>query len=444
MKKCTIFGLTTTDKLYSENEVRLESVSMKTRHILHVDLDAFYASVERRENPDLKGKPVIVGADPKGGKGRGVIAACSYEARAFGLHSAMPIGRAYALCPHGIYLPVRMGYYAEVSAQIRKIFRDYTDLVEPISIDEAFLDVTASRSLFGEARQIAIAIKDRIRRKQELTASVGIAVNKFIAKIASDLEKPDGLVEVAAGQGLDFLAPLPISRLWGVGRKTEPRLRALGVKTIGDLRAVPLGTLKANFGVIGEQLYELSFGRDDRKVTPESEPKSIGNETTYSEDEADPNVLRKTLLELSEAVGSRLRADEFCGKTVTLKFRYEDFSTHTRSHTLAESTDVEGEIYETAAALLEDFLPLDERRVRLLGVSVSNLERATAPSQLLLFAGRPKETARRSAPSNEARRKAAEAVDRLRGKFGRQSVTLGTLVEKPQEDEDRMPLDEDR
>ncbi len=417
---------------------------MKTRHILHVDLDAFYASVERRENPDLRGKPVIVGADPKGGKGRGVIAACSYEAREFGLHSAMPIGRAYALCPHGTYLPVRMGYYAEVSAQIRKIFRDYTDLVEPISIDEAFLDVTASRSLFGEARQIAIAIKDQIRRKQELTASVGVAANKFIAKIASDLEKPDGLVEVAAGQELDFLAPLPISRLWGVGRKTEPRLRALGVKTIGDLRAVPPGTLKANFGVIGEHLYELSFGRDDREVTPESKPKSIGSETTYSEDEANPNVLRKTLLGLSEEVGSRLRADEFRGKTVTLKFRYEDFSTHTRSHTLAESTDVEGEIYETAVMLLEDFLPLDGRMVRLLGVSVSNLESETAPSQLSLFAGRPKETTRRSAPSSEARRKAAEAVDRLRGKFGRQSVTLGTLVEKPREDEDRMPLDEDR
>lgn len=401
------------------------------RQILHVDLDAFYASVECRDTPTLKGKPVIVGADPKGGKGRGVIAACSYEAREFGLRSAMPIGRAYKLCPHGVYLPVRIEYYAEVSARIREIFRDYTDLVEPISIDEAFLDITASHTLFGEARHIATVIKDRIREEQGLTASVGIATNKFIAKIASDLKKPDGLVEVVCGGELGFLAPLPISRLWGVGRKTEPKLRALGVKTIGDLRALPLETLKSNFGALGEHLYLLSLGRDDREVVPTHKPKSIGNETTFSDDEANPEVLRKTLLALSQEVGSRLRADKFCGKTVTLKFRYDDFSTHTRSCTLAGSTDVEGEIYDIATVLLEGFLPLKGRRVRLLGVSVSSLESSSVPSQLPLFSRGPGRGTREKTPSVETRRKAAVAVDLLQDKYGQETVTLGTLVEKP-------------
>ncbi len=405
---------------------------METRQILHVDLDAFYASVEQRDNPELRGQPVIVGADPKEGRGRGVVAACSYEARTYGLHSAMPIGRAYRQCPQGVYLPVRMGRYAEVSSEIRDIFAGYTDRVEAISIDEAFLDVTGSLRLFGKARQIALALKDRIREEQRLTVSVGIAANKFIAKIASDLDKPDGLVEVRPGEELDFLAPLPISRLWGVGRKTEPRLRALGVKTIGDLREVPLRTMKAKFGVLGEHLHELAHGRDDREVVPESDPKSIGNETTYAEDISDSRVLRKTLLALAEEVGSRLRADGFRGRTVTLKFRYEDFTTHTRSHTLNEVTDIDAEIFETACVLLEDFLPLSGRKVRLLGVSVSNLEDASAPAQLSLFqrvsAGRR--------PSPERRRRAAEAVDRLRERYGWDAVTLGSLVEESQENRD--------
>ncbi|MFQ5915678.1 MAG: DNA polymerase IV [Nitrospinota bacterium] len=407
---------------------------MGTRCILHVDLDAFYASVEQRDNPDLRGKPVIVGADPKGGKGRGVVAACSYEARKYGLHSAMPIGRAYGRCPQGSYLPVRMGRYAEVSGEIQKVFFDYTDLVEAISIDEAFLDVTASRRLLGDARQIALSIKDRIRKEQQLTASVGVAANKFIAKIASDLDKPDGLVEVPPGEELDFLAPLPISRLWGVGRKTEPKLRTLGVRTIGGLRDVPLETLKAKFGLLGEHLHDLAFGRDDREVLPESDPKSIGNETTFSQDVSDVAVLRKTLLALSEEVGSRLRAEGFRGRTVTLKFRYEDFTTHTRSHTLRGVTDLDAEVFETACTLLEDFLPLSGRQVRLLGVSVSNLGAASAPAQLSLFQRAP--TQRSQRPSPETRRKAADAVDRLRKKFGWRAVTLGSLLEEDADEED--------
>jgi nucleotidyltransferase/DNA polymerase involved in DNA repair len=320
-----------------------------------------------------------------------------------------------------------MERYVEVSQEIRKIFSDYTDLVEPISIDEAFLDVTASQSLFGEARQIAVVLKDRVRQEQHLTASVGIAPNKFIAKIASDLDKPDGLVEVKPGEELDFLAPLPISRLWGVGRKTEPKLRALGVKTIGDLRQFPLETMRAKFGALGEHIHELSFGRDNREVIPESEPKSIGNETTYSKDVSDPDVLRKTLLALSEEVGARLRAEGVRGRTVTLKFRYEDFTTHTRSHTLNENTDLEAEIFETACALLEDFLPLAGREVRLLGVSLSNLEKPSAPAQLSLFSKGSTQTTRE--PSTETRRRAAEAVDRLRERYGWDAVTLGSLVE---------------
>src|SRR5437867_921306 len=243
------------------------------RSILHVDMDAFYASVEQLDHPEYKGKPVIVGADPKGGRGRGVVAACSYEARRFGVRSALPISRAWKLCPDGVYVRPRMQRYVEVSAQVMEVFRRYTDLVEPLSIDEAFLDITGSARLFGPPEQIAVEVKKEIHRTTGLTASVGLAPNKFLAKIASDLRKPDGLVVVPDKDIEHFLRDLPISRLWGVGPKTEQRLREMGFQTIGQLTAAPRDSLIRSLGSLGEHLFQLARGNDGRPVVPNWEPK---------------------------------------------------------------------------------------------------------------------------------------------------------------------------
>src|SRR6185436_3827868 len=269
------------------------------RIILHVDMDAFYASIEQRDQPTLQGRPVIVGADPKGGRGRGVVAACSYEARKFGVRSALPISQAWKLCPQGAYVPVRMDRYVEVSRQVMEVLHRFTNLVEPLSIDEAFLDVSGSTALFGSPEQIARAIKKQIREATALCASVGVAPNKFVAKIASDLKKPDGLVIVKQEDVEDFLRDLPISRLWGVGPKTEQRLHELGIQTIGDLRAKPQGA----------HLHELAYGRDNRPVVPDWEARSVSNETTFEEDTADRKLLLRTLRSLSESVGRRLRVE---------------------------------------------------------------------------------------------------------------------------------------
>src|SRR5262245_6255222 len=254
------------------------------RAILHIDMDAFYASIEQLDHPAYKGRPVIVGADPKGGKGRGVVAACSYEARKFGVRSALPISRAWKLCPQGVYMRPRMSRYVEVSHQVMDIFRRFTDLVEPLSIDEAFLDVTGSSALYGSAEKIARQIKSSIRDSTHLTASVGVAPNKFLAKVASDLRKPDGLVIVREDGIADFLRDLPISRLWGVGPKTEQRLKPMGLHTIGQMAAIPRDELIRRLGSLGEHLYQLSHGLDDRPVISNWEPKSISNETTFEED----------------------------------------------------------------------------------------------------------------------------------------------------------------
>ena len=254
------------------------------RTIIHVDMDAFYASVEQRDRPDLRGRPVIVGADPRG---RGVVSAASYEARAFGVHSAMPIGRAARLCPTGVFLPVDMAKYAQVSRQIMAILAEFTPLLEPLSIDEAFLDVTASRGLLGDGERIARAIKQRIRDTVGLTASVGVASNKFVAKVASELRKPDGLVVVPPGEEAAFLAPLPVSRLWGVGRVTASDLDAMGILTIGQLATVPVDHLRARFGGSGADLRALALGLDDRPVEPFAPPKSMGAEETFEQDHRD-------------------------------------------------------------------------------------------------------------------------------------------------------------
>jgi DNA polymerase-4 len=278
-----------------------------SRTIVHVDMDAFYASIEQRDRPETRGRPVIVGADPRG---RGVVSAASYEARRFGVHSAMPIGRAFRLCPEGVFLPVDMDKYADVSREIMAVLAGFTPLIEPLSIDEAFLDVTASRALHGDGAVIAREIKAQIRAHVSLQASVGVASNKFVAKVASDLRKPDGLVVVAPGGEALFLAPLPVSRLWGVGRVTGAELEAMGIRTIGQLALTPAADLGAHFGKHGPDLLALAHGLDDRAVEPDARPKSMGAEETFERDTRDVELLRATLRGQSERVARELAVAE--------------------------------------------------------------------------------------------------------------------------------------
>jgi len=313
---------------------------MSERKIVHVDMDAFYAAIEQLDNPKLRGLPVIVGGDPAS---RGVVSTASYEARRFGVHSAMPAAQARRLCPQGIFLRPRFPRYHEVSRQIRRIFYSYTPLVEPLSLDEAFLDLTDTEWLFGPAEEVAREIKRRVREETGLTCSVGVAPNKFLAKLASDLEKPDGFVIVRAGEELPFLENLPVSCLFGVGEKTARRLQDLGLSTIGQLREVPLEKLVHEFGSFGRTLYNLARGIDPSPVVPEREVRSLGQERTFAEDISDGEVLKRALFELSEEVGRRLRAAGLKGRTVQVKVRFADFTTTTRSATLPRPTDSGGE-----------------------------------------------------------------------------------------------------
>jgi nucleotidyltransferase/DNA polymerase involved in DNA repair len=389
-------------------------------------MDAFYTSVEERDHPEYRGKPVIVGADPRGGKGRGVVAAASYEARRFGVRSAMPISRAFRACPQGIYLRGNMENYAEVSHRIMDILESYTDLVEPLSIDEAFLDVSAI-CLPERGKDLASEIKEEIWKKEELRASIGVAPNKFLAKIASDLEKPDGLVVVLPGRELEFLRDLPIERLWGVGPKTaEPLLRG-GFRRISDLwglspsdpRMAAMG-LSGLMGKQGEHLLKLARGVDDRTVVPHREPKSIGHETTFAEDIDDPEQARTTLLSLSDAVAVRLRKHELEGKTVTLKFRDGSFATETRARTLAHPVADGASIFEAAMGLLHR-IRWKGRKIRLLGVSVSGLSKAGEAGQLTLFDDRPEKVVK-----NE---KLGRARDALEARFGKGAVSRAVILE---------------
>jgi nucleotidyltransferase/DNA polymerase involved in DNA repair len=355
------------------------------RFILHVDMDAFYASIEQRDDPSLQGRPVIVGADPRHGQGRGVVAACSYEARKFGVRSALPIGRAWKLCPDGVFVRPRMQRYIEVSHEIMEILQRFTNLVEPLSIDEAFLDITGSRTLFGAPMQIARAIKKEIRETTGLTASAGVGPNKFIAKIASDLKKPDGLVVVESGEVENFLRDLPISRLWGVGPKTEDRLLEIGLRTIGDVREREPEALAQLLGNnLGAHLRSLALGQDDRPVIPNWEPKSVSNETTFEEDTRDRELLVATIRKLAENVGRRLRRDNYRARKVTLKIRFEPFETHTRQLSVKKPIDSDEEITRHALSLFNQF-SLD-RRVRLIGVGTGEIVRpGEGPTQLGLF-----------------------------------------------------------
>jgi DNA polymerase-4 len=377
--------------------------------ILHVDMDAFYASVEERERPELVGKPLIVGGTPQG---RGVVAAANYSVRKFGVHSAMPTSKALKLCPQAIVLPPRMGLYAQVSEQIREIMLRYSPLVEPLSLDEAFIDVTGSELLFGPAAGIGRRIKNEIRESVRLVASVGVAPNKFLAKIASDIEKPDGFVVVDPQNVQDFLDPLPVGRLWGVGRVTGDAMEQLGIRTIAQVRATSLDILKEHFGASGEHLWQLAHGIDDRRVVPDREAKSVSHETTFAEDIDDPDVLRAWLVELAEQVACRLRRHSLRGRTVQLKIRFADFRTITRSKTVAQPTNITDEIGRTAVELLENCAAARGQQIRLVGVGVAGFE-ATG------FEGPQK--VQQSLFADEERDKQSQldqATDRIRERFG--------------------------
>ena len=383
-------------------------------------MDAFFAAVEIRANHELAGRPVVVGADPRAGKGRGVVSACNYEAREYGIHSAMPISEAYRRCPHASFLPVRGHVYTAVSAEIMAIFERYTELVEKLSIDEAFLDVTASVRLFGDGPSIARKIMLDVRREQDLTVSVGVAPNKFLAKLASDLDKPDGLVVVKPGQEKSFLHPLPVSRLWGVGGVTEKRLLDLGLRTIGQVADTPPRRLERHFGPAhARHLHRLANGIDDRPVEPDHERKQIGRETTFDSDVDDRELVRTTLLALTEEVAARLRKKGIAGKTVTLKLRLAPFHTLTRRRTVDRSLSTTEAIYPIALQLFEDADPGD-RSIRLVGVSVSSL-RESRDRQLGLFEDQEK----RGDPD-----RVASVIDDLTARFGKGILRRAKLLRR--------------
>ena len=380
------------------------------RAITHVDMDAFYAAIEQRDRPELRGLPVIVGASPTG---RGVVSAASYEARRFGVRSAMPIGRAARLCPHAAFLPVDMRKYQRVSVQVMGILVDFSPLVEPVSVDEAFVDLSGTESLFGSPLAAVRLIKARILAETGLTASAGLAANKFVAKVASELEKPDGLVVVAAGDEARFLGALPIERLWGVGRVMAKALGDLGFTTIGQLQRAPRAVLARRFGRHGEALHDLAFGRDDRSVEPYGVPKSIGAEETFGVDCTNPEQLKTTLRAHAERVAAELREGGFSAGRVTLKLRLAPFETHTRSVT-EESTQDGLELYRRALALLER--DRVTRPVRLIGLSASRLG-PSGQGQLDLLD-----------PAALRRERLACVVDRLTARFGAGTVIPAALL----------------
>ncbi|HEY7590137.1 MAG TPA: DNA polymerase IV [Candidatus Limnocylindrales bacterium] len=383
---------------------------MPGRTILHVDLDAFFAAVEQRDRPQLRGRPVIVGGG--GPNDRGVVSAASYEARRFGVHSAMPLRQAGRLCPDGVFLPVDGRKYQSVSREVMAILRRFTPLVEPISIDEAFLDVTGSRKLFGDGEAIAQQVKQAVRGEVGLTISVGVATTKLVAKIASDLRKPDGLVVVPPGDEAAFLAPLPISRLWGVGQKTAVALRDYGITTIGGLAALDPDVLVRRFGKHGGSLAARAQGLDADPVAEGADAKSIGHEHTFDVDTSDRDTIERTLLAMAEGVAGRLRSSGVKAGTISVKIRDSTFHTITRQRTLPVPTDLTEPIWTAALELARP--EVRGIRVRLLGVTASNLG---SPDQLGLFEG-----------DDARRRRAVEAADGLRRRYGERVVTRARLI----------------
>jgi len=379
-------------------------------------MDAFYPAVEVLDNPELEGKPVIVG----GSRARGVVSSASYEARKFGVHSAQPIATAERLCPVGIFLPGRMSRYKEVSSQIFGIFCRFTPLVEPLSIDEAFLDVTGSTRLFGQPVDIAKKIKQKVLDETRLTVSAGVAPSKFVAKIASDIDKPDGLTIVQPYRVREFLDPLPINKMWGVGKVTQTAFTRINVRTFKDLSRLPVAFLERKFGKHGREMHLLSMGIDDRDVVPDHDVKSIGHEETFPEDILDITAAKKELLTLANKVARRMRRNGVKGKTITLKVKYNDFVRITRSTTLPKSTDDGLEIYATVGPLLKK-TEVGKKPVRLLGISLSQLKGFSSGEQLSLF---------HQDMESQKRRDLNTALDSLHKKFGEKSVIPGTLIKK--------------
>ncbi|HET8614015.1 MAG TPA: DNA polymerase IV [Actinomycetales bacterium] len=383
--------------------------------VLHVDMDAFYASVTLLDHPELVGTPVIVG----GGGTRGVVLSATYEARAFGVHAAMPMARARRLCPQATVLEPEHERYAAVSRSVMALFADVTPLVEPLSLDEAFLDVAGAVRRLGSPQQIAEGIRARVEDEQGVTCSVGVATSKFMAKLASGLAKPDGLLVVPADEVLTVLHPLPVGALWGVGERTEETLHRYGLRSVGDIAHTPVETLRRALGeATGTQLFELAWGRDGRTVVPEQTERSIGAEETFSHDVDDPEVVHRELLRLAERTAARLRSQGLVGRTVSIKVRFADFTTITRARTLPEATDVGRDVYATARTLFEA-LALQRARLRLVGVRVEGLMPADRHERQMLLD-----------EPELGWRDAERAVDRASARFGAGSVRPASLVDR--------------
>jgi len=374
-------------------------------------MDAFFAAIEQLDNPEYRGKPVVVGADPKGGSGRGVVSASSYEARKFGIHSAMPISEAYRRCPKAVFVYPRMGRYSEMSRTIMNILGEFSPLIEQISVDEAFMDCSGTERLFGPPRELGMNIKNEIRARTGLTASVGIASNKSIAKIASDLEKPDGLTICPFGREQEFLSPLPIEKLWGAGKKTVLYLNSLGFKKIGDIARVPCNEMEQRLGKWGIHLWQLARGIDERSISTDYPQKSISEEHTFGKDTSDSAVIEQTLLVLADQVARRTRKHAAKGRTVTLKIRLEGFETYTRSRTLPFPVSDTFTIRDTAIALFRNF-DCGKKKVRLVGVKISNLTGSGEQPQLDLF------DAASCDPDLGRKEKIEEILDSLRNQHG--------------------------
>ncbi|MEY3972987.1 MAG: hypothetical protein RJA71_299 [Actinomycetota bacterium] len=385
--------------------------------ILHVDMDAFYASVAELDHPEYKGKALVVGAGT-----RGVVLSANYEARKFGIRAAMPVGRAKRMAPHAIFIAPEHHRYSEISERVMAIFQSYTPLVEPISLDEAFLDVTGSQKLFGSGREIATKIRAQVEKEEGITCSVGIAQSKFIAKLASQHCKPNGMLEIKPDRILEFLHPLPVRAIWGVGPKTAESLERLGLHTVADIAHTPRATLVRALGdATGESLYELAWGRDYRNVIPDEPEKSIGNEETFSEDLDNPEEILREFLRMTEKATARLRERSLFAKTISIKIKFADFSSLTRAKTVPIAIDNTHDTYEIVKSL---YLALNNEgaRIRLVGVSLSNLQEG-APVQLELGA------------RERGWREADSAIDRAKARFGRGSVRPGRLIRAENEDE---------
>ncbi len=391
---------------------------MSESTILHVDMDAFFASVEERDNPALKGKAVVVGTGV-----RGVVSAANYEARKFGIHAAMPVGRAKRLAPHAIFVPPNMSRYSEVSSHIMEIFRSVTPLVEPLSLDEAFLDVTGAKRLLGDGREIAKQIRAKVEASEGITCSVGIATTKFIAKLASGRCKPNGMLEIAEDRVLEFLHPLPVNAIWGVGPKTNEELQKLGLRTVADIANTPRQTLIRALGeAAGASLYELSWGRDYRDVEPEEVDKSISAAETFDTDTEDQEIVLRELLRLTEKATYRMREKDFSARTISIKVRFADFKTISRSKTVPLAISATHEVFEVVKALFLG-LKLDRARIRLVGVSLDGLEDGIDASEQLVLGER-----------ENGWRQATAAMDKASARFGQGSVRPARLFDEIEED----------